>query len=89
MRLGTILIALLALYALVTVIFLVSENRRPQSTLAWTLVLFLIPGIGLLAYVLFGRDRKAFSKQHDLLMQDLEANAVTCCHLFCTGRMRR
>jgi cardiolipin synthase len=74
-HLGTILIALLALYALVTVIFLVSENRRPQSTLAWTLVLFLIPGIGLLAYVLFGRDRKAFSKQHDLLMQDLEANA--------------
>ncbi len=74
-RLGAILTALLALYALVTVIFLVSENRRPQSTLAWTLVLFLIPGIGLLAYVLFGRDRKAFSKQHDLLMQDLEANA--------------
>ncbi len=71
-----ILAVLLFLYAVVTGVFLVSENRRPQSTLAWMLVLFFVPGIGLLVYLLFGRDRKAFSKQHDLLMQDLEANAL-------------
>jgi cardiolipin synthase len=41
------------------------------------LVLLFLPGIGLLVYILFGRDRKAFSKQRDLLMQDLEANALT------------
>jgi cardiolipin synthase len=69
--------ALLFLYALITGVFLVSENRRPQSTLAWMLVLLFLPGIGLLVYILFGRDRKAFSKQRDLLMQDLEANALT------------
>ena len=71
-----ILAALLFLYAVVTGVFLVSENRRPQSTLAWMLVLFFVPGIGLLVYLLFGRDRKAFSKQHDLLMQNLEADAL-------------
>lgn len=75
-HIGTILAAVLALYALVTSVFLVSENRRPQSTLAWMLALFVAPGVGLLIYVLFGRDRKAFSKQSDLLRQDLEANAL-------------
>jgi cardiolipin synthase len=65
----------LGLYALATGIYLISENRRPQATLAWMLGLIFLPGIGLLAYVLFGRDRKAFAKQSKLLRQDLEANA--------------
>src|SRR5688572_20633578 len=74
-RIFTILPTLLALYALVMGFFLVRENRRPQSTLAWMLVLFFAPGIGLLIYLLFGRDNKAFSKRSKLLMQDIEANA--------------
>jgi len=72
----TILAVLLFLYALVIGVFLLTENRRPQSTLAWMLALFFVPGIGLLIYLLFGRDSKAFSKQSKLLMQDLEANAL-------------
>jgi cardiolipin synthase len=51
------------------------ENRRPQSTLAWMLVLWFAPGVGLLIYLFFGRDSKAFSKRRKLLMQDLEANS--------------
>jgi cardiolipin synthase A/B len=74
-NIGTILTASLGLYALVTGMFLISENRRPQATLAWMLALVFAPGIGLLIYILFGRDRKAFSKQSRLLRQDLEANA--------------
>ena len=35
----------------------------------------LAPGVGVLAYLLFGRNRKAFSRQSKLLRQDLEANA--------------
>lgn len=64
-----------ALFILVTVLFLVSENRRPQETLAWALAFIFAPGFGALAYVLFGRGRKAFSKQTTLLLQDLEGNA--------------
>jgi cardiolipin synthase len=71
----TTLATLLFLYALVTGVFLLMENRRPQSTLAWMLVFFFAPGFGLLVYLLFGRDSKAFSKRRKLLMQDLEANA--------------
>lgn len=76
-HLGTILTVSLGLYALVTTIFLISENRRPQSTLAWMLVLFFAPGLGLLVYFLFGRDRKAFSKQSSLLTQDLQSNKLS------------
>lgn len=75
-HLSMVVIASLTLYALVMCVFLISENRRPQTTLAWMLVIFFLPGIGLLIYLLFGRERKAFSKRGKLLMQDLEANAL-------------
>ena len=65
----------LAHYGLVASVFVITENQRPQSTLAWMLVLFFAPGIVLLIYLFFGRDGKAFSKRSKLLMQDLEANA--------------
>ena len=71
----TMLATALTLYGLVVSVFVITENRRPQSTLAWMLVLFFAPGIGLLIYLFFGRDGKAFSKRSKLLMQDLEANA--------------
>jgi cardiolipin synthase len=74
--LDTILTVSLTLYALVMTVFLISENRRPQATLAWILVFVFAPVIGGLIYILFGRDRKAFSKQRRLLRQDLEANAL-------------
>jgi uncharacterized membrane protein YeiB len=71
---ATVVTTSLTLYALVATIFLISENRRPQATLAWMLVFFFIPGLGVVIYVLFGRDTKAFSKRRRLLMQDLETN---------------
>src|SRR3954463_7235931 len=74
-HIGPILTGALALYALMTGVYLISENRRPQATLAWMLVFVSLPGLGLIAYVLFGRNRKAFAKQSKLLRQDLEANA--------------
>jgi cardiolipin synthase len=73
--LGTILTVSLTLYVLVAGVFLVLENRRPQATLAWLLAFVLAPGVGVLAYVLFGRSRKAFSRQSKLLRQELEPTA--------------
>jgi cardiolipin synthase len=75
-HISTVVATLLFLYALITGVFLLMENRRPQSTLAWMLVFYFAPGVGLLIYLLFGRDTKAFSKRSKLLMQDLEANAL-------------
>ena len=59
-----------SVYAMIAIVFLISENRRPQATLAWALAFFFMPGLGLLIYILFGRDWKAFSKQRQLLLQD-------------------
>jgi cardiolipin synthase len=73
---GTILSTALALYALVGAVFLISENRRPQATLAWMLVFLFAPGIGLLIYLLFGRSEKAFSKRTKLLLQELRPHAL-------------
>jgi cardiolipin synthase len=73
--LGTALTIAFAVYALGMSTFLILENRRPQATLAWMLIFFTAPVIGAVIYVLFGRDRKAFSKRSRLLMQDLSGHA--------------
>src|SRR5689334_7708946 len=66
----------LAVYGLVMGVFIISENRSPQATLAWMLAFILVPGLGVLVYFLFGRDTKAFSRQSTLLRQELAANAL-------------
>jgi cardiolipin synthase len=65
-----------AAYALLTGIFILLENRRPQATLAWMLLFLTLPGIGLVVYALFGRDRKAFSRQRKLARQNLQGTAA-------------
>jgi cardiolipin synthase len=64
-----------AAYALLTGIYIVLENRRPQATFAWMLLFLILPGIGLVIYALFGRDRKAFSRQSKLARQNLQETA--------------
>jgi cardiolipin synthase len=65
-----------AAYALLTGIFILLENRRPQATLAWMLLFLTLPVIGLAVYALFGRDRKAFSRQRKLARQNLQGTAA-------------
>jgi cardiolipin synthase len=74
-HIGGVLAAFVASYALAATAFLILENRRPQATLAWMLVFIFLPGVGLLVYLLFGRNRKAFAKQSKLLRQDLDGAA--------------
>lgn len=62
-------------YGLLTGIFIVLENRRPQATMAWMLLFLALPGVGLAIYLLFGRDRKAFSRESKLARQNLAATA--------------
>ena len=63
-------------YGLLTAIYILLENRRPQATLAWMLLFLILPGVGLAIYVLFGRDRKAFARQSKLVRQNLEGKAT-------------
>lgn len=76
MSTGALLSASIGLYAIVTGIFLISENRRPQSTLAWMLAFVFAPGIGVVLYILFGRNRKAFAGRNRIMTQTLESHTI-------------
>src|SRR5262245_53420073 len=71
-QLMLILTILLGAYALGVAAFLALENRSPQSTFAWLLLLLLFPIAGLVIYDMFGRGRHAFSRTKKLakLWQD-------------------
>lgn len=48
----------LFVYSVVVIVSLVSEERDPSTTLAWILVLLLLPVVGIALYLLFGRDQR-------------------------------
>ncbi len=51
----------MVLYAITIVVILtviVSENRNPVKSLAWVTVLLLLPGVGIVLYIFFGRSIK-------------------------------
>ena len=41
-----------------TILVVVSENRNPIRTLAWVLVLMLVPAVGILLFYFFGQDNR-------------------------------
>lgn len=53
-----LLMVLYALTILGTVAVIVSENRNPVKSLAWVMVLLLVPLFGLIIYLFFGRSLK-------------------------------
>lgn len=69
MTISTVLYWAAALYIAVTGVYIITENRRPQATFAWMLLFLSFPGFGVLIYVLFGRDRRAFSRERKLVRQ--------------------
>lgn len=54
-------------YAVSVAIFLILENRSPQSTFAWLFLLLIFPFGGLPVYFMFGRGRHAFSRERRLV----------------------
>ena len=68
---------LFGLYILSTVTFIILENRTPQSSFAWMLLFFSFPVAGVLVYLLFGRDSKAFSRSDKLLRLTLGGDLRT------------
>ncbi len=69
MIVGPFLVAIIVGYIIVVSVFIISENRSPQSTFAWLLLFGFLPGIGPLIYLFFGRSYHAFSRQNMLARQ--------------------
>lgn len=67
-----ILSILWVLTALFTIVVIILENRDPVKTVSWILVVLLIPGLGIVLYIMFGqyyRKQKIFSRKE---LKDLE-----------------
>lgn len=60
---------LYGLYLTAATVFLVLENRSPQSTFAWLFLMVLAPGAGPVIYLLVGRGANAFSHRKALRRQ--------------------
>jgi cardiolipin synthase len=61
-----VLATVVGLYTVSVAVFLILENRSPQSTFAWLFLLVLFPVGGLGIYAMFGRGRHAFSRKGGL-----------------------
>lgn len=59
----------LAVYLVIASIWIIMENRRPQSTYAWLLVFIAFPVIGVVLYLFTGRGWKAFSQEKKLAQE--------------------
>jgi len=59
----TILEVLLITMIVGIVFVILSENRKPQKTLSWILVLICLPVVGVLLYFIFGREHR---KKHSI-----------------------
>ena len=60
--------------AILAIIHVVMDNRQPAKTMAWALVIYFIPFIGILAYIFFGvntrRKRKVSRRSLDRLTRE-------------------
>ena len=72
-----IITVLYILYSISTVVVVVLENRSPVRTVAWVLVLLLIPVFGLIIYFFFGQK---FGKERNIAKRTLHSDdcSPTC-----------
>ncbi|MCD7971423.1 MAG: cardiolipin synthase [Candidatus Azobacteroides sp.] len=61
---------------------IISENRNPNKTISWILILTFLPGIGLLLYFLFGEEHRKKYKIVKKLSRGLNVDALPDMHLF-------
>ncbi|RIK43841.1 MAG: cardiolipin synthase [Chloroflexi bacterium] len=71
--LTSILLWVALFYAIGAAIFLLLDNRSPQSTFAWLLWFYVLPIGGVLIYIFFGRNWRAFSHERRLMRLELGA----------------
>jgi cardiolipin synthase A/B len=71
-----LIVAILLVYVTASTIFIVTERREPKSTLAWLLMMLLFPGVGVLAYLFFGRGARAFGAEKSLRQKLLDSNTT-------------
>lgn len=64
------------IYTVGATLFILLDNRQPSSTFAWLFLFILLPLIGVLIYVLFGREMRPFSRSRRLARVGPEMETV-------------
>ncbi len=62
--LPSLITILLVFYWLGVLIFIISEDREPTTTLLWLIFIIVLPIFGLVFYFFFGRDWPALARRH-------------------------
>jgi cardiolipin synthase len=75
-EIGTMLYVAYSLYIVILVILLILDNRDPTATMAWIMIFILLPVLGLLVYLLVGRNWKEISKKKKLSRQMVAQHLV-------------
>ena len=57
-RLSSWSLWLFILYAVVSIVIIILERKRPEKTIAWLLVFVILPPFGLILYIFLGRNWK-------------------------------
>ncbi len=66
-----ILVYILSIYILASAIFLILDNRKPSSTFAWLFVFIICPLIGIVLYVLFGKNHRILGKKRKKIDENM------------------
>jgi cardiolipin synthase len=61
----------LVLYLIAAAIYIIMENRTPQSTFAWLFLFITFPIVGVIIYIFFGHGWRAFSQEQTIARQEL------------------
>ena len=65
---------LFVLVLLSVIVMMISENRHPLRTIAWIMVLVFLPGVGLVLYLIFGKDNRNRRLISDADLRSYKAN---------------
>ncbi len=63
----SLMLVLFQVYIIVTIVYLLLDNREPAETFAWIFVFILLPGLGVVLYYLMGYNgRKRYNRDKKL-----------------------
>ncbi|MCB0225284.1 MAG: cardiolipin synthase [Anaerolineae bacterium] len=68
---GIILTVAMFIYVMVAAVYIIMENRSPQSTFAWLFLFITLPIIGFIVYIFFGHGWRAFSQENKIARHEL------------------
>lgn len=75
-------------------IFYIPRNRKPNAAIAWLLVLFLLPWVGIILFLLIGnpklsKRRRRIQLRIDQLIEDTVSNGGQKRHVFAPKQLER